>query len=311
MSASRVQPRHDPAASRVTRGTRRMPKLPYVVSRVFFVLAGLMVAEELFPSSGWLGILVDGASTLFLPIDDGDLGLAVVALIVGAGLARRKRLAWVATVVTLSVVVLVELVSIVSLVLTWVAGQNHVPVLVRVGSNVVLLTLWLVVLIVYRREFTARRQPGNLRRALLTLALGLGVTFTLGIVLTGVFPGRLDGPRGRLAWLLERTGTTVFGDRTPQAWRPVDAPPDWISVLVGLLVGVTLVVSLLVLMRSQRQAALMSFADEQRVRELVAASPEDSLAYFETRRDKSVVFAVGGRGTGSGSVAIATSTSTS
>ena len=39
----------------------------------------------------------------------------------------------------------------------------------------------------------------------------------------------------------------------------------------------------------------MSPADEARVRELVAQSPEDSLAYFNTRRDKSVVFSATGR----------------
>ena len=75
----------------------------------------------------------------------------------------------------------------------------------------------------------------------------------------------------------------------------MNSPPSWINTVVGLLLGLTLLASVVALMRSQRRAALMSAEDEPRVRALVAESEEDSLAYFATRRDKSVVFAAHGR----------------
>ena len=55
-----------------------------------------------------------------------------------------------------------------------------------------------------------------------------------------------------------------------------------------------MIAALLVLLRSQQREAWTTPADEPRVRALVAQSPEDSLAYFNTRRDKSVVFAAYG-----------------
>ena len=74
----------------------------------------------------------------------------------------------------------------------------------------------------------------------------------------------------------------------------MSGPPGWISTVVGLLLGLTLLAAVVMLTRSQRLAALMSPADEPLVRALVAQSGEDSLAYFATRRDKSVVFAPDG-----------------
>ena len=87
----------------------------------------------------------------------------------------------------------------------------------------------------------------------------------------------------------------MFGGDSSLVPQPVTGPPSWISTVVGLLAGLTLLAALVALMRSQRRAAWMSPADEPRVRALVAESAEDSLAYFATRRDKSVVFAENGR----------------
>ena len=86
----------------------------------------------------------------------------------------------------------------------------------------------------------------------------------------------------------------MFGDASTAT--PADpGPPGWINGVVGILIAITMTAALLVLLRSQRRAAWMSPADEARVRALVAQSPEDSLAYFNTRRDKSVVFSATGR----------------
>ena len=115
-------------------------------------------------------------------------------------------------------------------------------------------------------------------------------------MLVSVFPTDLaGGPRGRLAWVFRRIALAMVSGDTNLVRDPLITPPGWISTTVGLLFSLTLLAALIALVRSQHRAALMSAEDEPRVRALVAESPEDSLAYFATRRDKSVVFAENGR----------------
>ena len=151
-------------------------------------------------------------------------------------------------------------------------------------------------MVVYRAEFTARRQPGSVAQGPAHPAgrsrgdLRRGDAAGLGL------PQR-TGRSARPAGLDRQTaGTGGVRAATPTSSRsPVSVPPSWINTVVGLLFGLTLLAAIVALMRSQRRASVMSAEDEPRVRALVAESPEDSLAYFATRRDKSVVFAANGR----------------
>ncbi|GAB2595632.1 bifunctional lysylphosphatidylglycerol synthetase/lysine--tRNA ligase LysX [Microlunatus antarcticus] len=275
-----------------------MPRLPALVSRLFFVAGVLLILETLFPGVAWVGFLVDVCSTLLFPVDEGSIGFGVFLLLLGATLARRKRVGWVLALVIFGFFLITDLAVVTGLVASLFALQTDfsaVPVYARFAFNLAALGALTACLVHYRAEFTARRAPGSVRKALLTLLVGLGVTVGVAMTLVTVFPNELVGPRGRLAWILERLGRALFsstdGDLVAQ---PVSSPPGWISTVVGLLLGLTLLAAVVMLTRSQRLAALMSPADEPLVRALVAQSGEDSLAYFATRRDKSVVFAPDG-----------------
>jgi lysyl-tRNA synthetase class 2 len=273
---------------------RRMPKLPYLVSRLFFLAAIILVVQAMFPASIWFGIAVDLYSTLFVPIDGGSIGIAALFLILGAGLSRRKRVAWLVSVIGFGMVLLGDVLTVGLFVGQVVIDQieaPELPTLARFGFNVASLGALVACMIVYRGEFTAHRQPGSVRKALLTLVLGFALTVGVGMLLVSWFPNSLSGPRGRLAWVAERIAFAIFGGQSRLVPQPLTEPPNWINSVVGLLAGLTLFAATLALMRSQRQAALMAYDDEPRVRALVAESGEDSLAYFSTRRDKSVIFA--------------------
>jgi lysyl-tRNA synthetase class 2 len=275
-----------------------MPRLPVLVSRLFFVAGVVLILETAFPGVAWVGALVDVCSTLFFPIDEGSIGFGVFLLLLGATLARRKRVGWVLALVIFTFFLLTDLAVVTGLVASLFAVQTDfsaVPVYARFAFNLAALGALTAALVHYRAEFTARRAPGSVRKALLTLVVGLAVTVGVAMALVTVFPNELVGPRGRLAWILERVARAPFSttdaDLVPQ---PVSSPPGWISTVVGLLLALTLLAAVVMLTRSQRLAALMSPADEPLVRALVAQSSEDSLAYFATRRDKSVVFAPDG-----------------
>jgi lysyl-tRNA synthetase, class II len=288
-------PPRPPPVVRV-RPARRLRGLPRFVSRLCFVAAGLLLLHVLFPGVFWLSVLVDAFSTIFVPIDSGSLGLVVGLLIVGAALGRRKRIGWIIAVVVGSLVLLGDLLAIVIIVAaSLVSGVAFVDLaaLARAAFNLAAIGTLLSFLIVYRAEFSARRTPGNLAKALLTLVIGLAVTFGVGLLLTSLYPDDLAGLRGRMGWIVDRILTAVLGESDGV---PIQVgPPGWIDTVIGLLIAATLLAALLVLLRSQRRAAWMSVADEPRVRALVAQSGEDSLAYFNTRRDKSVVFSDSGR----------------
>jgi lysyl-tRNA synthetase, class II len=271
-----------------------MPGLPRLVSRLFFAAGLLLILEAALPGVAWIEVLVDLYSTAFVPIDSGTIGFAVFLLLLGAALARRKRTGWVLALVIFGISLVTDLAVVVGLLVALSGVQadySALTVYARFAFNLAALGALTACLVHYRAEFTARRPPGSVRKALLTLVVGLAVTVGVAMTLTTVFPNTLVGPRGRLAWIGQRLARALLGTESDIVRQPVSSPPSWINTVVGLLLALTLLASVVALMRSQRRAALMSPEDEPRVRALVARSEEDSLAYFATRRDKSVVFA--------------------
>ncbi len=292
--AVRSPPDRRPARGR---DAPRMPRLPVLVSRLFFLAGVVLILETAFPGVGWVGAVVDLCSTLFFPVDGGSIGFGVFLLLLGAALARRKRVAWVLALVIFVFFLLTDLAVVTGLVASLFAvstDSDAVGVYARFAFNLAALGALTACFVRYRGEFTARRAPGSGRKALLTLLVGLAVTVGVGMTLVTVFPNELVGPRGRLAWIAQRLARSVFSSESDLVPQPVSSPPGWVGTVVGLLLGLTLLAAVVMLTRSQRLAALMSPADEPRVRALVAQSGEDSLAYFATRRDKSVVFAPDG-----------------
>ena len=268
-------------------------RAPFLISRLFFVLAVLVLIDLIFSGAVWYGVAMEVVSTLTLPVRGASLATAVLLLILGGALARRKKIGFTITLIYLAGHLLNSLVYTVVLTLLIVfdeplTSHDHL-ILLESTINLLALGTIFVIMVRHRNEFSARRPPGSFRKALVVLIGGLALTTTFGIFLVWLHPGELR-PRSRLGWLLRRMlGEGVAGP------LPTDGPPTWIGNTIGVLVALTLLAALYALMRSQRRAAVMAAEDEPMVRALVAEYSEDSLAYFNTRRDKSVVFAAAGR----------------
>ncbi|GAA1840571.1 bifunctional lysylphosphatidylglycerol synthetase/lysine--tRNA ligase LysX [Microlunatus capsulatus] len=268
-----------------------------MVARLLVLGAVVLGLQALAPGVGWTDLLVDVYSTLVLPVDGATVGFAVFLLILAGGLARRKQAAWVVALVLCGLALLGDVVGVVGLVRASAqAGEGTaLPLLARFAVNLAVLGWLTACLVLHRREFDARRPPGRVRSALLTLAVGLVATFGVALLLVTVVPSALVAPRGRSAWVLRQLGTLALDSGGSLTGPVLVAPPSWVSTVIGVLAGLSLLAALVVLMRSQRRASLMTDAEEPRVRALVARSGEDSLAYFATRRDRAVVFAPDGR----------------
>ena len=94
---------------------------------------------------------------------------------------------------------------------------------VEVVTAVVLLgVLWSI-----RGSFTARLAPGSFRRAVVNLGIGVAVAAIVGIALTELFPGSLQGQRRQVIWPL-RTALGLMPDPTRAVLRRTGE--RWVAV---------------------------------------------------------------------------------
>jgi len=144
-------------------------------------------------------------------------------------------------------------------------------------------------LLLAKSEFPARLRPGSRRNALLVVGAGLGLSAVVSILLTEAFPDKLAPGWPRINWAL-RVVVGLFGSATPPGLRGPDGPA-WITQVVGVLSSGALLAAAVVFLRSARSKRFATAADELHLRRLLLQSGErDSLGYFATRRDKSVIF---------------------
>jgi len=149
-------------------------------------------------------------------------------------------------------------------------------------------------LIVARKEFSARLEGGSYLRAGSVLVGGIALAIVVGGVLGGLRPARGTSPAD--SWPLSLAAAIgvypselLTGEEVDGLLRP------GIALLVTSIAAVSLLVALGMILRSARARRLLSATDELHVRRILAGSrTEDSLAYFATRRDKSVVFSPDG-----------------
>ena len=196
-------------------------------------------------------------SILTIPIVPG-LVYAALLLVMAEALRRRLRAAW--WLLTIWWVILPEIGRIVFL----VSGRGSAVEIVLHVVGLLLMGFVLVVLIRSRRQFTARRVPGNLGLAILVFVVGGIAMLALG------------------AWLTVRFGsTTDWSDATNHVLNAMlvdigrfggtDAvrSPLWVRFLVGLFGAAVVLLSAFLLFRPPKHTRFLTAADEARVRTLL------------------------------------------
>ncbi|WP_062346826.1 phosphatidylglycerol lysyltransferase domain-containing protein [Herbidospora yilanensis] len=261
--------------------------VPRVASIVLTVLAVYSAAIAIVPPlrevARPLTALVDDYAVPLTP----NLAYAAFLGLLAGALARRKRVAWRLLVLLLAFSVLL---SVVSTPLVAIAPLAEIPDQGRLLSEILVSGAIALILIGYlwwgRGEFFAKTQPASFRKATATLIALLGASYVVGFLLTIFFPGDLTRS-ARAIWVLSRVLGGVI------EVEDYGHPPVWVAFLIGLMSAVALLVAFGVLFRSQRQRAVLAPGDEERLRGLLGE--RDSLAYFATRRDRSVIFSPSGK----------------
>ena len=117
----------------------------------------------------------------------------------------------------------------------------------------------------------------------------IGILLAWGLL--HLFPGSLQ-PGDRLGYAVNRV--SGFAVATPDFF--VGKPNVLLNALFGLFGALALMAAAVVLFQSQRAENALTAEDESAIRGLLEVwGKNDSLGYFATRRDKSVIFAPNGR----------------
>ena len=216
---------------------------------------------------------------------DTSFAWAFVLALLAAALAARKSVAW--------WILLLYMVAAIG----WNVGDistgpesvmEDVGEVVGLGFHV----LAIVLLVFARKEFWARVRRGALIKAAATLAVGMAIGILIGWGLLEMFPGSLEHDE-RLPYAANRV--VVFAGLDADAFAG-HHPHVFVNALLGLFGALALMVAAIVLFQSQRAENALTGEDESAIRGMLELwGKNDSLGYFATRRDKSVVFAPNGR----------------
>lgn len=152
----------------------------------------------------------------------------------------------------------------------------------------------ILLLISARREFSARGETASYLGALTTLVGGVALAVTVGGLLAQRFPTG-QGSTADAWWRSLHAATGVY----PSDWAvegTAGGLQTWIEVVVSSTSALALLTALVLLLKNARARRVLTESEELRLRNLIEDTPsEDSLAYFATRRDKSIYFSENGR----------------
>ncbi|OBG87213.1 lysine--tRNA ligase [Mycobacterium sp. NS-7484] len=215
---------------------------------------------------------------------DTSFSWAFVLALLAAALAARKRIAW-----WILVLYFVGAIG-------WNVGDLATggdPVAEDVGEVIGLVfhVAAIALLVLARNEFWAKVRRGALVKSAVVLIAGMAVGILAAWGLLELFPGTLP-PDWRLLYAVNRV--SGFATVPTDVFEGYSHP--FLNAIFGLFGALALMAAAVVLFQSQRASNALTGEDESAIRGLLELyGKNDSLGYFATRRDKSVVFAPNGR----------------
>jgi lysyl-tRNA synthetase, class II len=215
---------------------------------------------------------------------DTSFAWSFVLALLAAALTARKRIAWL---LLLGNMVLAAGLNVGDI----AAGGNTAAESFGENLGFALHIVAIVLLVLSYREFWAKVRKGALFKAGAVLVTGgaIGILCSWGLV--EMFPGTLE-PEYRFWYVANR----VVGFAIVDPDEFVGRPHVLLNAVMGLFGVLALIVTTIVLFQSQRADNALTGEDESAIRGLLELwGKNDSLGYFATRRDKSVVFAHSGR----------------
>jgi lysyl-tRNA synthetase class 2 len=215
---------------------------------------------------------------------DTSIAWSFILALLAAALTARKRVAWL---LLLGQMILAAALNAADI----AAGDNTAAEIFGENLGFAVHLVAIVLLVLAYREFWAKVRKGALVKAAAVLVAGdiIGILVSWGLV--ELFPGTLTR-QDRLPYVANRVVGFALADPDLFTGRP----HVFLNAIFGLFGALALIMATIVLFQSQRAENALTGEDESAIRGLLELyGNNDSLGYFATRRDKSVVFAQSGR----------------
>ncbi len=251
--------------------------VPNVLRALMLAVAIYSVITAVFPAlARSLRGVTDVIEILFVPAPP-NIAWAALLVIFGSALGKRKRSAW----WFLVIIMVLGMIESVGFLITEpdIRGKQFATL----ASSLVLF----VILLLSRKEFFAIVPRRNVVVALLTLVVGLAIAIPIGWAVVEALPGsvsRSDALPYAANQVVGSLGSNESIGIEGRAPRPVPFLLGTLGTLVYVAFG-------LALFRTRGNERLISGQDEVDLRVLLHDQGDrDSLGYFATRRDKSVMW---------------------
>ncbi|OBH04314.1 lysine--tRNA ligase [Mycobacterium sp. E2699] len=249
------------------------------------MIATLSLVASVSPLVRWLiKVPREFINDYLFNFPDTSIAWSFVLALLAAALTARKRIAW--------VLLLGNMILAAALNAADIAAGDNTPA-ESFGENLgfAVHIVAIVLLLLSYRQFWAKVRRAALFKAAAVLVTGwvIGILVSWGLV--EMFPGTL-APDSRFWYVVNRV--VGFSIVDPDAFT--GRPHVLLNAVFGLLGALALIAATIVLFQSQRADNALTGEDESAIRGLLELyGKNDSLGYFATRRDKSVVFAHSGR----------------
>src|SRR5215208_1702381 len=269
----------------LTRPAARYSWVPAAAGWTVGVIATLSVIASVSPGIRWvIKVPREFVNDYLFNFPDTSFAWAFVLVLLAAALAARKHIAW-------WILVLYMVAAIGWNVGDLITGDESVigdiGEIIGLGFHVAAILF----LVLARKQFWAKVRRAALLKAAATLVAGMAIGTLIGWALLEVFPGSL-AREDRFWYALNRVSAFAGADSDSFSGHP----HVFVNALLGLFGALALMVTAIVLFQSQRADNALTGEDESAIRGLLELfGKNDSLGYFATRRDKSVVFAPKGR----------------
>lgn len=205
---------------------------------------------------------------------------SILLIMLARGLRRRKKRAWVVTVLLLSLSVVLHL-------LKGLDVEEAVVNVLLVGALVAL-----------RRDFYALGDPRTRWRGVGVGALLLLTSVVIGMALVGLREDALHEPYDAFT-VIKHVLLGMIGISGPIDWNAdgygmrTENLVGHVTLALGIMTGL---VTAYLLLRPAEPAPGFTTDDEIKIRQLLAShGNQDSLGYFALRQDKSVIFSPSGK----------------
>jgi lysyl-tRNA synthetase class 2 len=268
-----------------TRQRSRYWWVPAAAGWTVGVIATLSLLASVSPLIRWIiRVPREFVNDYIFNFPDTSFAWAFVLALLAAALAARKRIAWLIVVGYMVAAIGWNLGDL-------IAGDEaiieDIGEVIGLGVHVAAIAF----LVMARQEFWAKVRRGALLKAAATLVAGMAIGTLVGWGLLELFPGSL-AQSDRFLYALNRV--SAFAGASSDSFT--GHPHVLVNALLGLFGALALMVAAIVLFQSQRAENALTGEDESAIRGLLELyGKNDSLGYFATRRDKSVVFAPNGR----------------